>query len=128
MEATMIPYDKNFDPPAPVIEVVLSNVRTRRLRVIVPAILDTAADITAIPQHFIERLKLYQISTINVEGVNGVADVVKTYHIRLQVGSFTQPQLQVIPVNFEFAVLARDVLNELVIHLDGPELTFTIGE
>ena len=128
MEGTLIPYDSKFDPPAPVVEVMLSNVRNRRLHVKLPAILDTAADITAIPQSVLDRLKLYQVSQISVEGVDGISNYLKTYQVRLKVATLTLPQLQIIPVSFEFVVLARDVLNQLVVHLDGPGLTFTIGE
>lgn len=124
----MIPYSKNFDPPAPVVEVMLSNVRNRRLHVTLPAILDTAADITAIPQSVLDRLKLYQISRIGVQGVDGVSNYLETYQVRVKVATLTIPQLQVIPVSFEFIVLARDVLNQLIIHLDGPGLTFTISQ
>lgn len=128
MEGTMIPYDNKFDPPAPVVEVTLSNVRNRRLRVTLPAILDTVADITAIPESVVDRLKLYQISRINVEGVDGVSNYLKIYQVRLKAATLTLPQLQVIPVSFEFVVLGRDILNHFIVHLDGPGLVFTMGQ
>ncbi len=42
-------YDTQFDPPAPVLTVLLTGVVRRRPQIRLPALIDTGADITAVP-------------------------------------------------------------------------------
>ena len=124
----MIPYDTTLDPPAPILQITLFNVLNRRWRVTLPALLDSGADITAVPLSTLQRIKAYPISKIRIEGVDGRANTIDTYQVQILIAEHRIARLPVIPVDFEFAVLARDVLNRFVIHLDGPQLTFTISQ
>jgi hypothetical protein len=60
----MIAYDKSFTPPAPALPAMLTGVVHMRPRVNVQAIIDTAADITAVPADLKTRLKLYRFSQL----------------------------------------------------------------
>jgi predicted aspartyl protease len=75
----MISYDKSFDPPAIVVPATLSSVIHERPRVNVQAIIDTGADITAIPEYLEERLQLYPFSHIRMEDARGLEEPVYTY-------------------------------------------------
>ena len=123
----MIAYDTTFDPPAPILQVTVANVLNRRWRLTLPAILDTAADITAIPEFVLHQIKAYPVSKIRIEGVDAQSNIIDTYRVQMVVAEQRISRLPVIPVNFEFVVLARDVLNQFVVHLDGPKLIFTFG-
>lgn len=68
----MTPYDTSFDPPAIVLPVTVASVVHRRPRLEAPALIDTGADITALPESFVERLKLYPIGRLNLEDASAV--------------------------------------------------------
>lgn len=122
----MIPYNINYDPPAPVFTVTVASVLNRRLRQILPALLDTGADVTAIPDVLIERLKLYPIRLIEFEDFHANSSVVFTHKIRLTIAEIVIPQIEVVPTGLDVVVLGRDVLNRFNVHLYGPRLTFEI--
>ncbi|MEM7125611.1 MAG: hypothetical protein AAF702_04750 [Chloroflexota bacterium] len=75
----MIPYSFEHDPPAPVIEITIANTLNRRLRQVLPALLDSGADVTAIPQHTIEPLQLYPIGRMLFEDLHAESSYVYTY-------------------------------------------------
>ena len=62
----MIPYDTNFDPPAIVLPMTIAGVVHRRPRVEASALIDTGADVTAVPDAFVDKLKLYPIGRLNL--------------------------------------------------------------
>ena len=121
----MIAYSQEFDPPAPIVEVPVAHVRTRP-RVKLPAILDTGADVTAIPESLVDRLKLYQVGRMYVEDVNGYTELVKTYVIRLVIAGHIIPEHRVLVTGLDFVVLGRDLLNKFYLLSNGPEQTFAI--
>ena len=86
----MIPYDTNFDPPAIVLPVTVAGVVCRRPRLEAPALIDTGADVTAVPESFVERLKLYPIGRLNLEDASAVKTPIFTYEASL---SFSNQEL-----------------------------------
>lgn len=60
----MISYDENFDPPALIVPATLSGVVQERPTVNVQAMIDTGADITAVPAQLEESLSLYPFSRL----------------------------------------------------------------
>lgn len=121
----MIAYSQEFDPPAPIVEVSVAHIRTRP-RVKLPAILDTGADITAIPELLVDRLKLYQVGRMYVEDVNGYTELIKTYVVRLAIAGHIIPEHRVLVTGLDFVVLGRDLLNKFYLLSNGPEQTFAI--
>lgn len=122
----MIPYDLAFTPPAPVIPVYLSGTVYTRPRVKVPALIDTAADITAVPSFLVNRLKLYQVGRTQLEGIEAIKSPVFTYKVRLIVNDKVFSPLEVVLVDYDFVVLGRDVLANYYLLLNGPEETFDL--
>lgn len=55
----MIPYNKDFDPPAIMMSIAVAGVVHRRPQIETPALIDTGVDVTAVPGLFVKRLKLY---------------------------------------------------------------------
>ena len=53
----MIPYDRSVDPPAPFIDVIVRHPMTSQ-QYVVPAQVDTGADISGIPQRLVDDLGL----------------------------------------------------------------------
>lgn len=123
----MIPYDLNFDPPAPILQATVSNVRNRRLHRTFPALLDTGGDITAIPNYCKQSLKLYPIKQMYIEGIHGARTPIYVYAVHFTFAELVVPRLEVILTPLEFIVMGRDLLNRFDIHLYGPQLLFEIN-
>jgi hypothetical protein len=51
-----------------------------------------------------------------------------TYAVQLALADVTIPRLEVILTGLDFAVLGRDVLNRFYALLNGPDLTFDLGQ
>lgn len=122
----MIAYDTAYDPPAPVAEVIVTNVVNRRRRRSLPALLDTGSDITAIPYDLMDGLQLYPIGRLRLENVEATTKMVLTYPVQLTIGELAIPRLEVILTGLDFVVVGRDVLNRLYLRLNGPELNFAL--
>jgi predicted aspartyl protease len=69
----MIPYDKGFSPPAIVLPVTLTGVVQTRPSANVQGLIDTGADVTAVPVSLKEQLGLYPFSRLQMEDARGVA-------------------------------------------------------
>ncbi len=115
MEVT---YTNTFDPPAPVLQVeVIANSNSTSLT----ALVDTGADITAIPAQIAQDILPAPVGQIRIEGVTG-EDIVPTFGVMLRLNdAVTVGPVEVILVDFDFIVLGRDVLNDFILILDGPK-------
>lgn len=123
----MIPYDPDFDPPAIVISVIVTGVVHRRPKIELSAIIDTGADITALPESFVEKLKLYPIGRLQLEDANAVKTPVFTYEARLSLTGEPAKKMEVILTPFPFAILGRDWLQDYYVLLNGPGRQFQLS-
>lgn len=123
-----IPYDDNFDPPALVLPAVLSSVVRSRPQVQFPALIDTGAEITAVPTPAIQRLDLYAVGRIDVEDVHARIETVNIYIVRITVGDTLAREIEVVPTEHPFIILGRDWLADFHLYLNGPEEVFLISD
>ncbi|MDT8307652.1 MAG: retropepsin-like aspartic protease [Anaerolineae bacterium] len=93
----------------------------------VQAIVDTGADVTAIPAHLQESLRLYPFSRLQMEDARGHQEPVYTYEARITVADHDAVIMEVILLPFPFAVLGRDWLVDYYLLLNGPEQRFLVS-
>lgn len=122
----MINYDTTHDPPAAVVPIRVANPVRKRPRRDVFTLLDTGADITAIPETLEHLLHLYAVSRIQIENVDSTSRVVYTYTVRLEIGALIVPHIEVILTGLDFAIIGRDVLRRLYLLLNGPAQNFDL--
>jgi predicted aspartyl protease len=85
---------------------------------VVTMLVDTGADGSVLPRGIVEKLGLVPAGDIRVAGVSGALVVVSAYRCVIVVDG--QPiEARVVAVGEE-AILGRDVLEHLVVELDGP--------
>jgi predicted aspartyl protease len=123
-----IPYDASFDPPAPVLSATLTGVVRRRPQMQLPALIDTGADVTAIPNTVINALHLYAVARIEVEGINANIATVNMYMVRLSADGQPPCEIEVVPTGQPFVILGRDWLKSYYLLLNGPEETFVLSQ
>ncbi|OCQ97927.1 hypothetical protein BCD67_01995 [Oscillatoriales cyanobacterium USR001] len=96
----------------------------------VNAIVDSGAVLTAIPQWTIEEIDdgNLEYTWITVKGAIGIGERRKTYIINLRLGNYYFPDLEVVALDKECALIGRDILNEYRVILDAPKGRWSIEE
>ena len=126
-----IEFDYNhsiFSPPAPCVLVEWRSpaspnaVNPKRL----PALIDSGADCCAVPQSLIDSLRLCQVDEIEAGGYDDKEedfDMKPVYSIHLTIPHLQPIFAKVIPkASEDYAIIGRDVINEWLLTLDGPNL------
>ncbi|HEY2732424.1 MAG TPA: retropepsin-like aspartic protease [Polyangiales bacterium] len=118
-----IAFDRNFDPPAPVLPVHVSGVDEHAPGAMMRMLVDTGADCTLIPAKLARTLRLPLVDKIEIQGVGGRARSAAVHAASLRVGSL-RTLARVVALGDE-ALLGRDILNRLVLQIDGPAETIS---
>ncbi|MBM4461153.1 MAG: hypothetical protein FJ011_25920 [Chloroflexi bacterium] len=127
MDRAMIPYDQGFSPPAPVLQVTITNCTQKRRWRTMSALVDTGSDISAVPRELAHTLQLYPVGRLRLEDVQARVTIALTYVVQLTVAGLVIPRLEVILTGLSHVVLGRDALAEFCVLLRGPEQTFDMG-
>ena len=122
----MIAYDVSYEPPAPVVNLTVQPYSRWDSHQEVVAQLDTAADISVIPQAVVDALALPRYGRVLAEGYNGDTAVLTTYLASVELGGYQLSPVEVVAMERETVLLGRDIVNRLCILLDGPALAFEI--
>jgi hypothetical protein len=117
------PYNEEYDPAMPVILVAVDSYSGRLLSTLT-AIVDSGADGTMLPIDVLEAVGAFYEDTVQMRGVLGESERVDRYTVSLQLGGMTLHGIQAVavPAGAE-SVIGRDVLNHLLITLNGPAFT-----
>lgn len=121
----MLPYNLTFLPPAPVLDIEIRNPQTGFTQVVLAKI-DTGADGTVIPKDVVQGLGLLNFDQILSIGFDGSTQIQTTYLIDILLPGKMFTDIEVITAPLPYVLIGRDLLNQLVITFDGPQLLFGI--
>ena len=122
-----VSFSTDFYPPAPVLEVHLSNPETSATSSTVIALLDTGADLTVVPIQLLDQIMVVPVSYDRVRGLWGGLDMVPIFEVDLQVNGQTFFGIEVVGSKRDPDLLiGRNVSNRLRIFLDGPQQTLEL--
>jgi hypothetical protein len=119
-----------FDPPAPVLEIFLSS---PGVAVVPPtpveALIDSGADITAIPRKFVEQLQLKLVDQVPAAGYEGVESekLTDVYSVKVFIRDVGDYIIRVITCNYDYAFIGRDLINSWELFLHGKASVFEIS-
>ncbi len=115
---------KYFRPPAPAFYATISykgNVKT------IPALVDTGADMTAIPHDVVEFLSLRKYSERRISHAGGPGGFRPIFKANISFLDFSFADLLMISLEDRIhALIGRDILNNYKAVFDGPNLQFLI--
>ncbi len=123
----MWPYDRDVEPPAPFLRVLVHPPGHPDVAQSIRAKLDTGADVSAIPASLVEELSLCPESQLLIEGYDLRLVTLHTYYVALVVAQVRFRRLEVITFPEKYVLLGRDVLNHFYARLNGPELMFDLS-
>ena len=122
----MYKYSSLVSPPGPVLPVrVSASVQSNPIRV--PALLDSASDVTILPQEILTMLGVESVDSAFSDGVFGPVQTGDVFRVFIAVEQDAPESFKVLGWRGRFALLGRDVLNHYHVTLDGPNLTLTIA-
>lgn len=89
-------------------------------------LLDMGADCTQVPDVLARRLQLRPISEMPVTTADGSETRLLTYVAHVEFEGRRFPYVEVLSSSLGIALVGRDLLNQLVVELDGPGLRFSL--
>ena len=122
----MHPYSFAFNPPAPAFEIVIQHPDDPTRTVPALAQLDTAADLSCIPDNLIATLGLERADETTTAGYDGRPALNLLYLITLKINGYTIERVRAIAISDPVFLLGRNVLNHFDLTLHGKEQTFDI--
>jgi predicted aspartyl protease len=123
-------YDSAYHGPArPVVEVSISKLGKSENTFSLRALIDSGADATMIPIRVLKHIGARQARQRRMTDASGLSYIVDIYEVVVQIGSFTVPKVYAIAdrSNSE-ATIGRDVLNHLIVTLNGLAYTVEISQ
>ena len=119
-------YSRNFNPPAPVVELsILAPLSTASNSS--TALVDSGADITVIPDGIVSQLKLRRVDSMPAFGFGKGVIEATVYAATLSVEGILKPKIyRVLSWNEDYVLLGRDLLNQLIAVLNGPNTELSL--
>lgn len=91
------------------------------------ALLDSGADGTMLPVDVLEIVGALYEDTVRMQGVLGDSQPVDRYTVAIRIGSLTLHGIQAVAIRAGAeSIIGRDVLNTLVVTLNGPAFSTQI--
>lgn len=115
------PYDADYEPPFPAVQVVLSNSEEGLHTDALDAVMDTGSDGTLVPIAYLRQILVSPLTDTRIRSHWGEWRSVQLFVVDLTIGNLTLPGVFVVGDDQgDEIVLGRNVLNKLRLLLDGP--------
>lgn len=122
-------YDFTYNPSMPVIEVVITPFEQSTTSFSLSAMLDSGADGTLIPLTVLQRIQARRTDRIAMRTITDTRSLVDVYEVTLRLGPHTFHKVRVVADRHNsIMILGRDILNHLVVTLNGLAATTELHE
>lgn len=119
---------RDYHPPMPVVEIRISALEEPDEQITMEALLDSGSDGTFLPEKLLRRLGAESVREAWVRGIGDVRYQASMYVARIEIGQYAFFGVRVIGDKQGRAILGRDVLNQLVVTLNGLANTLDITQ
>jgi hypothetical protein len=122
-------YNSDFDPPMPIVDVLLIEPHSGETSGPHRALIDSGSDGTLVPVNLLAQIGARSVGSGRLTWLWQESRRVKTYIMELQVGPHRLPAIRVagVPAGTDL-VLGRNVLNRLLVTLNGPAETTELSD
>ena len=115
------PYSSRYQPPCPVVEVVLSNSEEGLRTAEMNALLDTGSDGSLVPLAYLQQILAPALVDARIRSHWGEDRAVQLFLVDIELGDLRLPGILVVgDEQGDEVVLGRNILNKLRLVLDGP--------
>jgi len=115
------PYSSRYQPPCPVVEVVLSNSEEGLRTAEMNALLDTGSDGSLVPLAYLQQILAPALVDARIRSHWGEDRAVQLFLVDIELGGLRLPGILVVgDEQGDEVVLGRNILNKLRLVLDGP--------
>lgn len=122
-------YSRQFDPTMPIVEVSVRAVGTSHPASVVTALVDSGADATILPLSVLQQVGARYVRGRVMRGVTGIPENVDTYLVTIQIGPYVVNGIRAVAYDNNMdPIIGRDVLNNLVVTLDGLAQEIVVSE
>jgi hypothetical protein len=113
-------YSSDYHPSMPMADLSIG-LPLEEATIAVQAIVDLGADATIIPVELLQQAGARRSRKAMMRGVTGSGALVDLFAVAIQLGPYRQGFLEVVgSVSNHEAIVGRDVLNHLLVTLNGP--------
>jgi predicted aspartyl protease len=120
---TSVRYAADYEPPGPVLPLRLAAPQSR-VGIGLVALIDTGADLTVIPDAVVRILDLPVVSQVRIAGITGASERADVLAVAIDLAG-RRLLTEAVAFGGE-TLLGRDLLNQLVLRLDGPGKTLYV--
>jgi predicted aspartyl protease len=113
-------YDNSYVPAMPVAIATILHPDHPEAAIRCTALIDTGADGTMLPADLLQNLEAPLVGDATMRWVIGAGEIVDIYLVQVRIGSYDVGGVRAValPSGSE-AILGRDVLNQLILTLNG---------
>ncbi|NKQ34507.1 MAG: hypothetical protein HF973_02705 [Chloroflexi bacterium] len=121
-------YDRSYAPPMPVARIRIRSLENPDKSVVLDAIIDSGADTTFIPVRTLQELGIRKpVREAFLYGIGGFSYSVNVYMIKIEIGPHEFFGTRVVGDEQNRAILGRNVINQLLLTLNGLANTLQIS-
>jgi len=122
-------YDRSYLPPAPIITLTVDGYSDSAEPATIRAMVDSGADGTMLPTAVLEKIEASYVDSVRMSGVTGTIEQQDRYRVRLQIGDIVIKGIDAVAIESENeSLIGRDVVNQLVVTLNGLAAELTIAD
>ncbi|WP_420644730.1 aspartyl protease family protein [Candidatus Leptofilum sp.] len=122
-------YDRSYLPPAPVVTLTVHGYSDDVQPATIQAMVDSGADGTMLPTAVLTQIEASYVDSVRMSGVTGTVERRDRYRVRLQIGDIVIKGIDAIAIKSENeGLIGRDVLNQLIVTLNGLAAELTIAD
>jgi hypothetical protein len=122
-------YDTSYQPPAPVVEVIIVSATENVSVGPLPALVDSGPDGTLVPLDYLLEIRAPVTVEMSIRSQWGERRRMLLYLVDVRLGRLTLPGIEVVGDELSNEiVLGRDVLNRMRVLLNGPAQAVQVSE